>query len=309
LSEQGHTIHVLVRSLKKAEQLAFDNIVAFQGDAMDPISIEKAMNDCEQVYHLAAFAKVWAKDTGEFFRQNVGATENVLKTAVKLGVKKVVVTSTAGALGPSLTGMVTESKIRDKDFFNEYEGSKAMTESRVKDYVIQHNLDVVIVSPTRVYGPFIFGEPSSITLMIDKYVNGAWKVYPGNGKQVGNYVYIEDVARGHILAMEKGKKGETYLLGGDNHDFIEFYDLLAEVSGVKKKMYKAPLWGQMAFAKYQLFMANNFGKEPVITPKWIARGKYDWVLSAEKAQKELGLTVTPLKEGLAKTVEWLKNRS
>src|SRR5690606_28356405 len=99
LSEQGHTIHVLVRSLKKAEQLAFDNIVAFQGDAMDPISIEKAMNDCEQVYHLAAFAKVWAKDTGEFFRQNVGATENVLKTAVKLGVKKVVVTSTAGALG------------------------------------------------------------------------------------------------------------------------------------------------------------------------------------------------------------------
>ena len=309
LSEQGHTIHVLVRSLKKAENLKFGNVVPFEGNLLDQSSIERAMEGCTQAYHLAAFAKVWAKDTGEFFRQNVGATENVLKAAVKLKVDKVVVTSTAGVLGPSLNGTITESKVRDKDFFNEYEGSKSMAESRVKDYVIKHDLNVVIVAPTRVYGPFIFGEPSSITLMVDKYVNGAWKVYPGNGKQIGNYVYIEDVAVGHLLAMEKGKKGETYLLGGDNHDYIEFYKLLADVSGVHKKMYKAPIWGQMLFAKYQLFMANYFGKDPVITPKWIARGRYDWVLSAEKAHNELGMPVTPLKEGLEKTVEWLKNRN
>ena len=307
LSERGHTVHILVRSMEKAKNIAFNNVIPFKGDITDKVSVDKAMLGCQQAYHVAALAKVWAKDTGEFYKVNVKGTENVLQSAVEHNVERVVVTSTAGVLGPSLKGIITEEKIRDIDFFNEYEGSKSMAESRIKDFVNIHNLDVVIVSPTRVYGPFIFGAPSSTTLLIDKYVNDAWRIYPGTGKELGNYVYIEDVALGHILAMEKGRKGHTYLLGGKNYDYVTFYDKLGEVAGIKRKMFTVPLWIQVAFAKIQLFQAEWFSKEPMITPKWIAKGRYNWELSSEKAISELGLPVTPFEEGLKKTVDYVRS--
>ena len=95
-------------------------------------------------------------------------------------MQKVVVTSTGGVFGPSINEIVTEEKIRDIDFLNEYEGSKTFAELKIMKFVNEHDLDVVIVSPTRVYGPFIFGFPSSTTLMIDKYINHSCRIYPGN---------------------------------------------------------------------------------------------------------------------------------
>jgi len=307
LSDRGHTTHVLVRSLEKAKNLTFANVIPFKGDITDKKSVDKAMKGCRQAYHVAAFASVWAKDTGKFYKINVGGTVNVLQSAVDYNVEKVVVTSTAGVLGPSLHGVITEEKIRDIDIFNEYEGSKVMAESMIKDFVNIHDLDVVIVSPTRVYGPFIFGTPSSTTLLVDKYVNHSWRFYPGTGKELGNYAYIEDVALGHILAMEKGRKGHTYLLGGENFDYVTFYNKLGNVTGIKRKMFKVPIWVQMTFAGYQLFMAEWFGETPMITPKWIAKGRYNWELSPEKAIRELGLTITPIDEGLRKTVEYVRS--
>jgi len=308
LSERGHTIHALVRSMEKARQLTFENVFPFQGDITDKESVDKAMKGCDQAYHVAAYAEVWAKDSGLFYDINVQGTVNVMQSALDNKVKKVVFTSTAGIYGPSINGIITEEKIRDIDIFNEYEGSKLMAESKVKDFVNIHGLDVVIVSPTRVYGPFLFGEPSSVTLMIDKFVNNSWRFYPGDGKGIGNYVYIEDVALGHILAMEKGKKGETYLLGGDNYDYESFFRLLGEAAGIKRTMLKIPMWTQKVYARVQLFMAIFFGKKPQVTPRWIIKGNYHYELSPEKAIRELGLPVTPIEEGLKKSVEWVRGR-
>jgi len=306
LSSQGHQIHVLARNLEKAKLLKFEGVKIFKGDIEDVEAIDAAIQGCEQAYHLAAYAKVWSKLPERYFQVNVGGTENILKACLKHKVKRIVVTSTAGALGPSVTGTITEDKIRDLDYFNEYESSKATAESKVKDYIIQYGLDAVIVSPTRVYGPFLFGESSSITLMIEKYINRKLPVYPGNGTQTGNYAYIEDVALGHLLAMEKGKTGELYLLGGENHNFVDFFNTLSEISGVRKKMRVAPIWIQKTYAATELFRAKYFGKDPVVTPKWISRGKYNWVLDASKAVTELGVPVTPLKEGLQRTVDRLR---
>jgi len=228
LSAQGHTVHALVRSLEKGKNIEFQNVLLFKGDILNYLEIERAMKGCQQVYHLAAYAKVWAKNTGDFYKFNVEGTVNVLKSAHVNSVDKVVVTSTAGVLGPSLSGIINEEKIRDIDFFNEYEGSKSMAESKIKDFIINYGLNVVIVSPSRVYGPFLFGEPSSVTLMVDKFVNGSWRIYPGTGKELGNYVYIEDVVVGHMLAMQHGKSGNTYILGGENHDYISFYSTLSD---------------------------------------------------------------------------------
>lgn len=307
LSERGHTIHALVRSLSKAENLNFPNVVPFLGDITDKTSVDRAMQDCEQAYHLSAYAKVWAKNSGDFYNVNVGGTINVLQSALDKNVEKVVVTSTAGVYGPSINGRVTEKKVRDIDFFNEYEGSKAMAESCIKDFVNHYDLDVVIVSPTRVYGPFLFGLPSSTTLLIDKYVNHSWSIYPGNSKKQGNYIYIEDVALGHILAMEKGQKGHTYLLGGENYDYITFFEILGEVSAIKRKMKKVPLWLQRSYAHLVLKRAYWLNKEPMVTPKWIPKGEFDWEVCPEKAVIELGLPITPLDVGLAKTVEYVRS--
>jgi farnesol dehydrogenase len=96
-------------------------------------------------------------------------------------------------------------------------------------------------------------------------------------------------------------------LGGENYDYVTFYNKLGEVAGIKRKMYKVPLWMQMIFARFQLFRAERFGKEPMITPKWIAKGCYNWEVSPEKAIQELGLPVIPIEEGLRKTVEYVKS--
>lgn len=308
LSERGHTVHALVKSMERARNLTFENVFPFQGDITDKASVDAAMKGCDQAYHAAALAAVWAKNSGDFYEINVRGTINVLQSALDHHIKRVVFTSSAGVFGPSVNGIITEKKVREVDIFNEYEGSKLMAESAVKDFVNLHGLDAVIVSPTRVYGPFLFGEPSSTTLMIDKFVNQGFRLYPGDGTGIGNYVYIEDVALGHILAMEKGKKGETYLLGGKNYSYIEFFNMLGAAAGINRMMIRIPMWMQLLFARFELFMAVWFGKSPEVTPKWIVRGKYQYELSPQKAINELGLPVTNIEEGLNKSVEWVRSR-
>ena len=304
LKDSDEAIHVLIRSKEKASNIEHPNVTIFEGDVMNKESIKEAMQGCSKVYHLAAFAKVWAKDPKTYFDINVTATVNVLEAAQELGVSKVVVTSTAGVYGASVSDDITETYVRDFDFFNEYESSKAISESRIKDFVIA-GLDVSIVSPTRVYGPYLLGEPQSVTQLIQKYVKGKWRIIPGDGTKIGNYVYIDDVVDGHILAMEKGKKGHTYILGGENHDYNSFFKILAIESGIHRKMIKLPIGFQMMFARIQL-LKIPFGGTPLITPKWIAKGKYNWKVDSSKAINELGLKITSLKEGIKKTIDWIE---
>ncbi len=307
LVDAGHSVNVLVRNPDRAKHIAFQGVSFFKGDIQDPVSLEAGMQGCDGVFHMAAFAKVWAKDPKIFFDLNVEATNRVLDAATKCGIKRTVVTSTGGVFGASISGIITEKSGRDLDFFNEYESSKALSESKIKDYVIA-GLDVVIVSPTRVYGPYMQGEPESVTLMIDKYCKGKWRFIPGDGTKFGNYVFVQDVVKGHILAMENGQKGQTYLLGGSNHNYNEFFQKVGEQLGKKHWMIHMPLGVQMLFSRIQL-MKTWFGGEPLITPKWIAKGKYDWNVDPSKAVNNLGLQLTPLEDGLKQTIDWSLSRT
>lgn len=307
LVDAGHSVNVLVRNPDRAKHIAFQGVSFFKGDIQDPVSLEAGMQGCDGVFHMAAFAKVWAKDPKIFFDLNVEATNRVLDAATKCGIKRTVVTSTGGVFGASISGIITEKSGRDLDFFNEYESSKALSESKIKDYVIA-GLDVVIVSPTRVYGPYMQGEPESVTLMIDKYCKGKWRFIPGDGTKFGNYVFVQDVVKGHILAMENGQKGQTYLLGGSNHNYNEFFQKVGEQLGKKHWMIHMPLGVQMLFSRIQL-MKTWFGGEPLITPKWIAKGKYDWSVDPSKAVNDLGLQLTPLEDGLKQTIDWSLSRT
>ncbi|MBC8552813.1 MAG: NAD-dependent epimerase/dehydratase family protein [Candidatus Brocadiales bacterium] len=152
LIKQGHIVNALCRSREKAALIQQPGVVVCYGDILNKKSLNEAAAGCDGVFHLAAYAKVWAKNPKTYYDLNVTGTENVLQAAIKEKIKKIVVTSTAGVFGTSNGEAITEGYVRNRDFFNEYESSKTYSESRIKDYVIA-GLHVVIVNPTRIYGP------------------------------------------------------------------------------------------------------------------------------------------------------------
>ncbi|OEK06561.1 SDR family oxidoreductase [Roseivirga misakiensis] len=304
LADEGNQVIALIRSEGKAKDLKHANITFVTGDLFAIDALNKGMEGCQEVYHLAAFASVWAK--GDTFKTvNIDGTLNVLAAAKAQGVEKVVVTSTAGVIGPAIDGPVNEETPRQVDFFTDYESTKYESELKIKELVAEGQ-HVVIVNPTRVYGPGPLNVSNSVTKLIKQYIAGKWKFIPGDGKSTGNYVYVDDVINGHILAMANGRAGERYLLSGDDATYHELFDTIAEIGGRKYKLYHMPLGILLAFGKLQLFLAENFGRQPLITPGWVRKYLYKWSVSSAKAEKELGYKITPLKQGIEQTVAWLK---
>lgn len=306
LAAQGETIHALCYEEHMAAQLQHPNIRIVPGGVLDLDTLRQGMEGCKQVYHLAGYARKWAPDPALFFRINVQGTLNVLQVAREQGVEKLVFTSTASVLGPSPTSEpVHEESIRLLDFFYEYESSKALAENQVLQEV-HKGMHIVIACPTRVYGPGLLSESNATTKLIRDYLHGRWRFLPGKGDKTGNYVFVEDVVRGHLLAMQHGRPGEKYILGGENHSYRSFFSILAEVSQKKHRLYGLPLRPVMALAALQSSWAGFLGKEPLAPPYLLRKYTYDWPLSSDKAVRELNYRVTPLEEGFRKTLAWLE---
>jgi len=307
LADEGNTIHALCRN-ENTPVLSHSNIKIFKGDITDKTSIEKAIQGCEQVYHLAAYARVWAKDMSIFYKLNVDGLRNVLDAA-RNSVQKIVFTSTAGTLGPSGVQPVKEDDARIGKPFTDYEISKTQAELLCRDYCNKYGMHIVTVNPPRIYGHGIITESNAVTRLIKLYMAGKWKITPGDGKRTGSYVYIDDIVNGHILAMQKGRSGERYILAGVNASYNEFFDLLAKITGKKISLIKMPVWLMMIAGNAMQLYTNITGKPPLLTPPWIKKYYHNWSLSSEKAQRELGYTYISLEEGLKKTVDWLKEQA
>ena len=302
----GHTVHALTRGTSNTDGLSHERIKLVRGDILDRKSLEQGMQGCDRVFHLAAYAKNWARDPKVFFEQNVGGMRNVFETAAALGVKRVVFTSTIVAFGPTPPGVVgTENMPRiTQRYFTEYEETKTIAEREVLRLAAK-GFPVVIVNPTRVYGPGKLTEGNSVSLMIDMYDKGKVPVLLNRGKDIGNYVLVDDLVRGHILAMEKGEIGERYILGGENASLKQLFQLVDEVSGKKHFQMNLPPKFAYLYAGFEKKKAEWLGLYPQITPGWVETFLQDWVYSPEKAERELGYTITPLKDGVRMTYEWL----
>jgi nucleoside-diphosphate-sugar epimerase len=242
------------------------------------------------------------------YEQNVQGTVNILESARKFSINRVVHTSTAGVFGPSRMRPHTEENPVAETHFIHYDRSKVLAEKKVRIFV-QEGMDVVTVNPTRVYGPGNMGDSNGVTRMIRDYICGKWHIIPGNGKSIGNYVYIEDVVEGHILAMDKGRTGEAYLLGGSNLSFNEFFSELKGISGKNHFLIKIPLFIGTSIAGIMLTIAKLTGRMPLITPGLLKRYSYHWAFSSEKARSELGYDPVDFREGLRRTLEWLQSIS
>lgn len=301
----GHTVHVLCRQTPEEELFNDSRIQIFSGDLLDRDSVHAAMEGCQQVYHVAAYARAWAKDPKTYYKVNVQGTLNVLDVALNVGVEKVIYTSTVATLATSNGSPANEDSVRMHDFFTEYESSKFIAEEKVQQYV-HKGLDISIVHPVRIYGPGKWTESNVISMMIKSYIEGKWHVIPGDGNALGCFSYIDDVVNGHLLAMEKGRAGEKYILGGANINFNQFFDLLQKITNKHFLLIRIPVFLLMLFGLKEEVFSKWFNKEPVITRKWINKYRYNLDYSSEKAIKELGYTITPIEEGIKKTLEWIE---
>ncbi|HTP13976.1 MAG TPA: SDR family oxidoreductase [Bacteroidota bacterium] len=306
LIEKGHTVHALSRSTSNRAGLDHERIKIVEGDILDRGSLERGMKGCTQVYHLAAYAKNWSRDKKVFYDMNVGGMKNVFEAAKSNGVERLVFTSTIVAFGPTKPGVIGDESMPriTQHYYTEYEETKSIAEAEALKYAAS-GFPVVIVNPTRVYGPGKLTEGNSVSLMIDQYDRGKVPVLLNKGVNIGNYVFVDDLVKGHILAMEKGKVGERYILGGENVSLAQVYRMVDEVSGKKHIQFSLPPSIAMIYANEERLKAEWLGLYPQITPGWVDTFLQDWVYSCAKAERELGYVITPFKEGVRQTYEWI----
>lgn len=308
LSSEGHTVNALYRSGYRSELDKIPNVQLIHGDLMSKDTLYKAVEGCDEIYHVAAYAKSWAKDPKVFYEVNVGGTINLLDVAQELGVKRIAVTSTAGAIGPAPAGMlVTEDQYRRVDFFGDYESSKFIMNERILDYVLK-GMDVRMVCPTRIFGPGNLDSKGSLmTQIFQKYLKGKWRIQLGSGQDRASYAFIDDVVEGHLLAMKNGKAGEKYLIGSFNDSFEGVMSTLARVSNKKYRLINVPFGVLNFYANLVGGIANMFSFDPVITKDWVRKLEQNWEADVSKAKKELGFVPTSEEEAIKKTVDWIKS--
>ncbi len=306
LLNTGFEVNAFVRALPHNPLPSHPALSIHLGELSRVDQLQQAMRGCQIVFHLAAYAKPWAKNIGDYHRVNVQGTLNVMQAALATGVRRVIHSSSCGVFGRSNGAPVNEEHISDVPLLTEYDESKSKAEELIREFVEKANLEVIIVSPAKVYGPGIWTESNAVSQLIRAYVQGEWHLLPGDGKAVACFAYIEDVVRGFVLAAKNGRSGERYILGGENLSFKDFFKTLADVSGKKYWLFPVPTKAMLLFGWKEEMNARLFNKQPLITRKWIKKYNYHLACSSDKAIRELGYEVTPLRTGISHTLQWLE---
>ena len=195
----------------------------------------------------------------------------------------------------------------DPQYYTQYEKTKAEAEEIALKYCAS-GTNIVIVNPTRVYGPGKLSKSNSLTKIIKLYISGFWRIIPGDGNSKGNYVFINDVVDGLILAAFSGRKGERYILGGENLTFREMFDKIGEADGRKRIVFSLNAGFLGIVIKFSNLLTRVFRIPPIITREWLDKYLNDSIISSDKAVKELGYKITPFAEGVTETIRWLKSK-
>ena len=305
LLKDNFGVKILCRSISLANHLFGNRVKLYKGDLLDSALVKKAMRGCPIVFHLAGYAQNWAKNPEIFFKVNVTGTRNILEAARELRTRKIVVTSTALTLPPATNLNHSDETAQSLTWsYTSYQASKIQMERLVDSYT-QKGLSVVIVNPTRVFGPGRLSEANSVTRMIQQYLKGQWRMIPGNGESIGNYGFVKDVVEGFIAALHAGRSGERYILGGENLSFNQFFECLSRISGIRRYMIHVPRTMAMTLSVFFENLAKITGIYPLITPGWVQTFLDHWSVSSNKAIRELGYSITPFPEAIRQTLQWL----
>jgi farnesol dehydrogenase len=293
---------VLVRD---ATRLRFDPAACHcevaMGDLRDLEALRSAVQGVDAVIHTAALVKMWVSDRRDFWRVNVEGLQNLLQAAAQAGVERVVYTSSFIALGPSADVNAGEELHHAGPFSDSYEESKVRALEWLRGEGLRR-FPVIVTFPGVIYGPGPKTEGNLIGGMIDQYLAGKFPGLLGTGNQRWSFAFIADVVNAHLAALEKAKPWEEYILGGDNRSLNDFFHALASFTHVRRRVRHLPFaMGKLAGAM-DVFRARAFGHSPQLTPGVVEIFKHDWVYASAKAVRDLGYWVSPLEEGLLKTL-------
>lgn len=310
LAGDGIEVVALVHSKENQKFGDYTNIRQVKGSIEDREFLEKNMVNVDQVYHVAAFARSWAKNPAVFYKVNVGGTINLLEACQSNDVQKIVIVSTAGTIGPAPDNrsLVSENQYRTTRFFGDYEMSKIIADEKVLRYV-KDGMNITTVCPTRIFGP---GNTdtlgSTLTKVISKYAHGKWYFKFGNGRDNANYVYIDDVVKGMILAMKNGRSGEKYIIGSFNSSMNEILRSVDQIMGRSNFTITIPFWVLKTYSVLISYIAKLFKFDPVITPDWIEKIHHNWAVDLKKAMAELEYQPTNKEEALRNTINWVNEK-
>ena len=300
----GHQVRALVRKGTNTRQLDGLDLERIPGDLSDTTALLAGMADCEWVFHVAALYAYWGYSWEQFYQTNVEGTRRVLEAARQSGAQRIVYTSSIATLGFPLDGTPGDEQtpVTLKDMVGNYKRSKFLAEEAAREYA-QQGVPVVIVNPA---APVGVGDhkPTQTGKMILDFLNGKMPAYVDTGLTI---VDVEDVAEGHLLAAERGKISERYILGGENLTLKQVLDLLAEVSGRPPVRFRIPRAVALAWAYFDVGLARLSPHHiPMATPEAVRVSRKREFFSSAKAIHELGYQPAPARVALEKAVAWYR---
>lgn len=305
LLEAGQEVRVLVRPESDRRNLASLPVEPVIGDLADARSVGEALSGCRHLYHVGAHYALWARDPSVFYRVNVEGTRTLLEAARREGVERIVYTSTIGAIGlPGNGALATEeTPMHPAQVVGDYKRSKFLAEQEVLKWA-QEGLHVVIVNPSAPVGARDI-KPTPTGQIIVDFLKGRMWAYLETGM---NLIDVDDVALGHLLAMQRGRIGERYILGNRNLSLRELFEILSAVTGVRAPRLKLSREAVLPLAYLNLWLSNYVThRQPRIPLDGVRMAKYRMHYDCTKAIQELGLPSNPVEVALEKAVKWFRD--
>jgi dihydroflavonol-4-reductase len=304
MAAQGADLRLLVRSssdLRNIEELRAEKAV---GDLRDPASLKKAVAGCDVVFHVAADYRLWVRDPDEMYRSNVDGTRAILEAARDAKVRRVIYTSSVATIGFQSNGHLAneDSPVSVANMIGPYKRSKFMAEELAIE-AGKSGMDVVVVNPTTPVGERDIKPTPTGRIVVD-FLKKKFPAYVDTGL---NLVDITECARGHVAALEKGKSGERYILGGENLTLKQILDKLAAITGLPSPTIKVPYVVALATGVVDQVVTGYIrNRAPRATIDAVRMGRKKMFVASSKAERDLGWKIVPVDDALRRAVEWFR---
>ena len=304
LVDRGARVRVLIRRASPRTNIEGLDVAVADGDMRDPADMTRALQGCRYAFHVAADYRLWARDPEEIVRNNLAGVTAVMEAALAAGVERLVYTSSVAALRIPADGRPGDETgpLTEAEAIGAYKRSKVAAERRVERYVAEDGLAAVIVSPSTPIGPRDV-KPTPTGRILVEAARGRMPAYVDTGL---NLVHVDDVAQGHLKALEAGRIGERYVLGGQDVSLGKLLKDVAAVTGRPAPHLKLPIRPLYPLAEIAELAARITGKEPFLTRDSLKMATHHMYFSSAKAERELGYAARPYVEAVREALGWFR---
>ena len=305
LIDAGFDVRVLVRPDSDRRNIEGLAVEVAAGDLTDGNSLARAVDGCRALFHVAADYRLWVPDPAPMFRVNVDGTRHLMQAALAAGVERIVYTSSVATLGSRRDGQPADEDTPSTvaDMIGAYKRSKFLAEAEVRRMIEDDGLPAVIVQPSAPVGPRDV-KPTPTGRMILEAAMGRMPAYVDTGL---NVVHVDDVARGHLLAFEKGVVGERYILGGEDMSLKHILVEIAAITGRPAPRVRLPHNLILPIALVaEAWTRLRGGGEPFVTVDGVRMAKKRMYFSSAKARRDLGYGARPARQALADAIAWFR---